>query len=198
MSEKGAETRERILDRAFRLASRDGLEGLTLGTLAGELGLSKSGLYAHFGSKEELELEVLEEAVARFQANVLTPALKAPPGLPRLRRLFEQWMAWISDPALPGGCLFFAAATELDDRDGRPRDYLQATQRDLRAALAKAARLAVEEGHFRADLDCEQLAFELNGIALGYHHARRLLRDERAEARARTAFQRLLAAASIA
>jgi AcrR family transcriptional regulator len=193
---KGTETRDRILDRAFRLATRDGLEGVTLGTLASELGLSKSGLFAHFRSKEDLQIEILRTASARFEDAVLRPAFRAPRGLPRIKKLFDGWLQWLSDPALPGGCLFVAAATELDDKEGRPREHLVATLRQLHDALAKAAHLAVGEGQFRKDLDCEQFAFELYGIVLSYNQSKRLMRDARPEARARAAFQRLLAFAA--
>jgi AcrR family transcriptional regulator len=190
---KGAETRERILDQAVALASRDGLEGLTLGTLSSELGLSKSGLFAHFGSKDELQLQVLQAAVARFHETVIRPALSAPRGEPRIRAFFESWLEWANSPWMPGGCIFVAAATELDDHPGPQRDFLAQTHRERVAFLAKAARLAVEAGHFRPDLDLEQFAFDIDSIVLGYHHAQRLLRDPKAEAHARTAFERLLA-----
>lgn len=192
---KGEETRERIVDLAFKLSSRDGLGGLTLGKLASELGVSKSGLFAHFRSKDELELEVLKAAQDRFIEAVLKPAFKAPRGVPRLRKLFSLWLAWISDPARPGGCLFLAASIELDDEvEGPQRDFVVSVQRNLLATLTKAARLAVSEGHLSEHADCEQLAFELLGVAHAYHHLKRLLRDPRAEARARTAFEALLEA----
>jgi AcrR family transcriptional regulator len=193
---KGEQTRERILDRAWRLATRDGLSGLSLGKLADELGLSKSGLFAHFGSKEELELEVLKTAEARFTDEVVRPALTAARGVPRLRKLFRNWQVWMTDPARPGGCLFLAAAAELDDDVGPQRDLLVGTQAKLLATLTKAARLAVEERHFRADLDCDQFAFEMLGIAFAYHHTKRLLRDPKADTRARAAFERLLSASA--
>lgn len=189
---KGDETRERILDCAFRLASRDGLEGLSIGGLAGELGLSKSGLFAHFGSKEELQLEVLRETARRFEDQVMRPAFRAVRGESRVRALFENWLRWLGDGAAPGGCLFMAASTELDDKEGRPRDFLVASQRQLLGALAKTARLAVEMRHFRANLDCDQFAFELFGLLLAHSHWRRLLRDPRAESRTRAAFDRLV------
>ncbi len=195
---KGAETRERILDRAVSMASRDGLGGLTIGTLAGELGLSKSGLFAHFGSKEDLQLEVLRAAVARFEDAVMRPAFRAPRGERRLRSLVEHWLRWATDPALPGGCILVAAAAELDDREGRPRDFLAAKQHELVDALARTARFAVECGDFRADLDADQFAFELYSIFLGYNHSKRLLRDVRAEKRVHIAFERLVAEAKAA
>lgn len=193
---KGAETRERIVDRAFRLAGRDGLEGLTIGALATELGLSKSGLFAHFRSKEELQIEVLREAAARFEATVTRPAFRAGRGLPRVKKIFENWLQWATDPGTPGGCLFMAASAELDDREGRPRDFLVASLKQLQEVVARSAQIAVEEGHFHRELDCEQFAFELYGIMLSFNHSKRLLREARPETRARTAFQRLVAFAS--
>lgn len=190
---KGEATRERIVDLAFKLSSRDGLGGLSLGKLSAELGLSKSGLFAHFRSKDELELEVLKAAQDRFIEAVLKPAFKATRGLPRLRKLFSLWLSWISDPARPGGCLFLAASIELDDEVAGPqRDFVVSVQENLLTTLSKAARLAVGEGHLADDTDCDQLAFEMLGIAHAYHHLKRLLRDPRAEARARAAFEALL------
>jgi AcrR family transcriptional regulator len=194
---KGAETKERIVERAFRLATRDGLEGLTIGTLAKELGLSKSGLFAHFGSKEELQLEVLKSGQQRFQDQVLAPAFKLARGEPRLKAIFEGWMRWLNDPANVGGCLFMTASVELDDHPGRPRDLLVGTQRQLLDTVAKAARLGIDAGHFRADLDCDQVAFEIDAILLGYNQLRRLMQAPEAEARARAAFERLLRDARI-
>ena len=189
---KGEDTRGRILERAFRLAGRDGLDGLSIGGLAAELGLSKSGLFAHFGSKEDLQIEVLRAAAAHFEAQVMRPAFRAARGEPRIRQLFENWMRWLGDPGSPGGCIFMAAATELDDKQGRPRDYLVGTQKQLLQALARSARLAVEAGHFRTDVDAEQFAFELYSLLMGCSHWRRLLGDPRAESRTRTGFDRLM------
>ncbi len=194
---KGEQTRERILDRAFRIASRNGLEGLTIGMLAADLGLSKSGLFAHFRCKEDMQVEVLAAAAARFENAVMLPAFRAPRGLPRLRKVFDLWLRWVNGSDLPGGCLFMAAAVELDDRVGRPRDFLVGKQEELMTALARTASLAVEEGHFRKDLDCRQLAIELYAILLGYNHFKRLLREPKAEARARAAFERLVRDASV-
>ncbi|HSG38679.1 MAG TPA: TetR/AcrR family transcriptional regulator [Thermoanaerobaculia bacterium] len=190
---KGAETRERILDQAVRIASRDGMEGLTIGTLSSELGLSKSGLFAHFGSKDELQLQVLQAAVELFERNVIRPALSAPRGEPRLRALMEHWLTWQNHPDMPGGCLIVAASVELDDRPGPQRDYLALSHQRRHDFIAKGARLAIEAGHFRPDLDTEQFAFDVNSIVLGHHHAHRMLRDHKARERARNAFERLLA-----
>jgi len=190
---KGEETRTVILDTALELASMDGLEGLSIGSLAREVGLSKSGLFAHFNSKENLQLGVLETAVERFVATVVTPALGAPRGEPRVRAMFENWLAWARAPFLPGGCVFVATANELDDRPGPLRDALVAAQEQWLGTLAKAAGIAVAEGHFRADLEADQFAYELYSILLAYHLFRRLLRDPKAEERSRKAFERLLA-----
>jgi AcrR family transcriptional regulator len=190
---KGAQTREAILDTALSLASTGGLAGLSIGTLAREVGLSKSGLFAHFGSKEELELAILQTAVDRFVTSVVTPALRQPRGEPRVRALFERWLDWEQAKFLPGGCPFIAMATELDDRPGPLRDFLVQSQRDWLDALATAARIAIVEGHFRADLDPGQFAYEVYSTILGFHQFHRLLRDPETRERCRRAFEGLLA-----
>jgi len=191
---KGETTKDAILDRALALATQSGLEGLTMGNLAKEVNLSKSGLFAHFQSKEQLQLDVLETAVSRFIEKVIAPALREPRGEPRVRALFERWLAWEDAKFLPGGCPFIALANELDDRPGPVRERLVGSQRDCLQALATAARIAMTEGHFRTGLDPEQFAYDLYAIILAYHHFSRLLRDPAAEARARQAFAALLAA----
>lgn len=192
---KGEATRDRILDRAMRLASRDGLNGLSIGRLAEDLGLSKSGLFAHFGSKDELQLEVLQAAAKRFGTRVIGEAWRAPRGRPRLEKLFDLWIRWQQDPQMPGGCIFIAAISELDDQPGPAHDFLVDGQKKLLAAVAQAARIAVEEAHFRADLDPEQFAFDVQGIILSYSHTHRLLRSSLAEQRAKTGFRQLMAQA---
>jgi len=189
---KGEDTRAAILGRALAVTSELGLEGLSIGSLAQDLGMSKSGLFAHFGSKEDLQLQVLELAVERFVAAVVQPALAAPRGEPRVRALFDNWLAWAEATFLPGGCVFIAAANELDDRPGPLRDRLVESQQQWLAVLARAARIAQEEGHFRGDLDAEQFAYETYAVALAYHHFRRLLRDPGARDRARRAFDDLM------
>lgn len=185
-------TRDRILERAYRLASRDGLEGLSLSSLAAEAGLSKSGLFAHFGSKEDLQIEMLRQAAQRFEQVVWGPVLRAPRGEPRMRKLFEGWLRWLDDPTSPGGCVFAAAGIELDDHEGPPRDFLVETQEKLHDAIARTAQIAIEAGQFRADLDARQLAFELYGVVASYLHHKRLLRDPSARKRADAAFERLI------
>lgn len=189
---KGDETRERILDRAFLIAGRDGLEGLTIGALADELKLSKSGLFSHFGSKEELQVAVLDVASSRFTERVLLPAFKAPRGLPRLTRIFEQWIDWMTDAKMPGGCIFQQANAELDDRQGRPHDVLLESQKNLVDALIKTVQLAVSEGHLAKDTDARQVAYELEGIMMVMNLYLRLLKDRKAVERARVAFDRLV------
>jgi AcrR family transcriptional regulator len=192
MMSKGDETRERILDEAMALAGVVGLEGLSIGGLAKEIGMSKSGLFAHFESKEALQLKILETAGDRFVAEVLSPALRAPRGEPRLRSLFERWITW--ETARRGGCPFVEASYELDDRPGPVRDALAASQQDWVDTLATAVRIAIAEGHFRPDVDPAQFAFQMYGIFLAYHLYQRLLDADDAEDRARAAFELLLAA----
>jgi hypothetical protein len=133
-------------------------------------------------------------AGARMIESVVKPALSAPRGEPRVRALFERWLAWEQSPSLPGGCPFMAASFELDDRPGPVRDYVVQNLRDWMDTLAGAARIAVSEGHFRADLDCEQFAHDCQGIGLAFVHASRLMRDPKARARAASAFEALLTA----
>ena len=189
---KGEQTRETILLHALKLATKVGFEGLTIGRLADDLKLSKSGLFAHFGSKESLQVKVLELASRRFVDEVIKPALTAPRGVRRVRALFERWLAWETSPGLPGGCPFNAAATELDDRPGPAHDYVVRAQRDWLETVANTARTAIQEGDFDADLDGEQFAYELQSIMLGYAHAARLMKDPKARTRTERAFEALL------
>lgn len=189
---KGPDTRRAILDQALRLASTGGLGQLSIGLLAGAAKMSKSGLFAHFKSKEQLQIEVLRAASDRFVAKVLAPALRAPRGEPRLRALFDNWLVWDRDE-FPGGCVFQAAAAELDDQPGPVRDYLVETQRDLQDSIAQIARAGIESKRFKSDVDPDQLAFDFIGILLAFHRMSRLLRDEGAERRTRRAFEDLLA-----
>jgi AcrR family transcriptional regulator len=189
---KGEATKEAILDEAARLARTVGLGGMTIGVLADRTNLSKSGLYAHFRSKESLQLQLLEHAKVRFVAEVIAPALAAPRGEPRVRALFESWLRWDS---APGGCIFTAAASEVDDQPGPVRDHVVRNQRDWLDTMAEVFRTGLAEGQFRADADPEQFAFDLEGVMLSYHLTNRLLGDGQAEARARRSFDALLGAA---
>jgi AcrR family transcriptional regulator len=190
---KGDHTRNTILDEATDVASQLGLGGLTIGQLAAHTEMSKSGLFAHFSSKEALQLQVLGRARERFVDLVVRPALAEPRGLTRLDKLFESWLAWSS--ALPGGCIFVAAASELDDQPGPVRDALVSAERDWLETIATVAGTAVSEREMRDNLDLDQFAYELHGIMLAHHHASRLLRDDRADERTRRAYNSLVSAA---
>src|SRR5262245_37788681 len=192
---RGAGTRRRILRHAAGLASQLGLEGLSIGRLAEDLDLSKSGLFAHFQSKEALQLQVLDHAAGRFVDSVVRPALTAPRGEPRVRAVFERWLDWPRKTPLPGGCFFVSATSEFDDRPGPVRDRLVQLQKDWLETIANTVRTGIAEGHFHRDVDPEQFAHDLYGVMLGYHHAARLLGDPRATERARRAFEALLRAA---
>jgi len=190
---KGEQTRAAILDEALRIASKLGLEGLTIGSLADATGMSKSGLFAHFGSREDLQLAVLEHAAQRYGEQVFVPVLKIERGLPRLRALFERWLDWTLESGLPGGCIMISAAIEYDDRPGPIRDAAIANQHRGNAITQKAVRLAIEEGHLRPETDPEQISFEMLGLVLATHNHRRLLGDKEARKRALTAFEELIA-----
>lgn len=192
---KGEETRAAILDAALTQASEAGFESLTIGTLAERTGLSKSGLFAHFGSREELQVAAVESAAARFTASVFLPALKAKRGLPRMRALFDLWLDWTERNGLTG-CPMQAAAIEFDDRPGAVRDTVLAHYKRLEQELGRAVEMGVEQGHLRADLDIEQFVFDMLGVIFAYYHSARLFRREEAVARARKSFERLLAAAT--
>jgi AcrR family transcriptional regulator len=188
---KGEETRRAILKQALDLSSEVGLEGLTVGVLAKRVGMSKSGLYAHFESKEDLQSEVLDAAAERFVDVVLAQAIKKPRGLPRLQALYELWLEWATGE-LSGGCPFIAGAAEFDDRPGPVRDNLVSHLSGSFGAVARAARISVEEGHLREDLDVDQFAWEFWAILLAYHYFSRLMRHEDARARADQAFANLI------
>jgi AcrR family transcriptional regulator len=188
---KGERTRAAILDEALRLVSKAGLDGLTIGTLAEATGMSKSGLFAHFGSREELLLAVLAHGQAEFTEVVFQPAMAKPRGLPRLRAMFVNWLDWTESAELPGGCPMIGGATEFDDKPGPVRDMLAGGQRTWIETLKRAVRQAVEEDQLAKDTDPEQIAFEMFGIALVVHHHRRLLGDKKARERALAALDSL-------
>jgi len=193
---KGEITRATILKHAVSVASVHGLDGLTIGRLAERSGLSKSGLFGHFGSKEALQHAVLESVVDDFRSRVIVPALREGTGLSRLRRLFDAWLEWAAEEQRDGGCPLLGASIELDDRPGELRDYLVEKQKAWLDCIARIAQKAIDEHELRADLDVAQFAFELNSIGLGFNFAHRLLADRGARARALRAFDFLLASAS--
>ena len=189
---KGEETRQVILARALELANLVGVSGLSIGRLAEATSLSKSGLFAHFGSKEALEVAVVQEASRQFIEAVMIPALGKPRGEPRIRALFENWLVW---GQRPGGCFFVGATSDLDDRPGPPRDALTQASKDWIDELEKAARIGVQEGHLREGLDVAQFAFAEYSLMLGTQFFFRFLDRADALARARRAFDLLLDAA---
>lgn len=190
---KGEETRRAIIARAVSIVSQVGYEGLSIGDLAEETNLSKSGLFAHFRSKEALQLGVMQEVINRFIGRVVQPALAAPRGEPRLRILFETKLQWISGEQESRGCLLQKASLEYHNRPGHPvRERLIQALRDWREVLVRSASAAIEEGHFRADLDAEQFAYEFDGITMMYQQVHGLMRDRAAEERAHAAFESLL------
>ncbi len=186
---KGERTRHAILDAAAALATEEGLEPLSIGRLAEATGMSKSGLFAHFGSKESLQLHVLEHSTERFVDEVIRPAVKAPRGVPRVRDLFERWLEWDS---AEGGCPLVAATFELDDQPGPVREHLVRIQRDWADTLATVFTSGIGEGHFRPDADPRQFAQDILGVMLSYHMSSRLLSDRSAADRARRALDVLL------
>ena len=191
---KGAVTRAIILQAALQQASVSGFESLTIGTLAEQAGLSKSGLFAHFGSKEELQLAALDESVALFNAFAFVPALAAPRGLPRLRALFENWLKWTASAQL-ATCPLMAASAEFDRRDGAMRVAVEKHLRRLNIEFMKMIDMTIQTGDFAADTDTAQMAFEFFGIVGGCIRARNLFRDPDASHRATVAFERLVASA---
>jgi AcrR family transcriptional regulator len=193
---KGQLTRAAILDAALGLASHMGLEGLSIGALAELMQMSKSGVFAHFGSREELQISVVREYHTRFEAEVFTPALSEPRGLPRLRALYERWVRRVS-MELDSGCIYISGAVEFDDRPGPVREALVAMVVSWHRALARAIGIAIEEGHLRAGTDVQQMLFEVHGLILALHHDARFLRSPDAPQRARLAFERIVEQASV-
>lgn len=189
---KGEQTRQAILDEAFSLASCIGVGGLSIGVLAERTKMSKSGLFAHFGSKEELQLAVLRESQRRFGEVVLRPALRQPRGLARLRAMLVNWLDWTQSANLPGGCVINAAAAEFDDQPGALRDEVRNALLALRRSLGEIVAKAIESGELRPDTDIEQFVFELNGIYQATQQNRRLFNDPDADRRALAAFDRLV------
>jgi len=194
---KGQQTRAAILDAALGLASHMGLEGLSIGALAEVMQMSKSGVFAHFGSREELQISVVREYHARFEEEVFFPAVREPRGLPRLRALFERWVRRVS-LELDSGCIYISGAVEFDDRPGPVRDALASMVGAWHAALERAIRMAVEEGHLRPDADPQQMLFEIHGLILALHHDARFLRNPGVLDRARAGFERVLAGRMVA
>jgi AcrR family transcriptional regulator len=188
---KGDLTRAAIVEAALLAASRGGLEGLTIGTLADSMQMSKSGVFAHFGSREELQLAVLKAYVQRFVDEVLRPAVKKPRGLPRLEAILQRWVAFLARE-MARGCIMIAGAVEYDDVPGPQRDEMVAIITGWKRELIKAIRQAVSEGHLKPRVDAYQLVFEIYGLMLAMHQDARLLRSADSAKRARAGLRRLL------
>ena len=189
---KGDTTRNAILEAALSQASKVGLTGLSIGGLARDVGMSKSGLFAHFGSKEGLQSATLQLGGVHFIDEVVRPMLRLPRGEPRVRALFENWLDWAENKDREGGCVFVASTSELDDRPGPVRDLLLGLIGDWLRTMSRAASIAIEEGHFKAELDPNQFAFEMHSFMLAYNVQARLFHNPRARSRASRSFEELL------
>jgi AcrR family transcriptional regulator len=189
--QKGQQTRAAILDAALGLASHMGLEGLSIGALADVTKMSKSGVFAHFGSREELQIAVVREYHAKFEEEVFFTAIREPRGLPRLRALFERWVHRVSIE-VDSGCIYISGAVEFDDRPGPVRDALVSMVKDWHDALRKAILLAQDAGHLAPDADADQILFEMHGLILSLHHDARFLRSPGALARASVGLARIV------
>lgn len=186
-------TRSRILEHGTNMLSASGLSGVTLGVLAQRSGMSKSGLFAHFRSKQDLDLALLEHTSGVASRHVLEPALKVSEGLPRLKKLVQNWLGWTAKAGLAGGCPVAAGLFEMDDCQGPVRDRLLAMESHWRGVLTAHAQRAVELGHLRSDIDVAQMIWELCGIYLGHHASLRFVRDPRANHYAQAALDALWA-----
>jgi AcrR family transcriptional regulator len=189
--QKGQQTKAAIVDAALGLATQIGLEGLSIGALAEVTQMSKSGVFAHFGSREELQISVIREYHARFEEEVFYPAMQEPRGLPRLRALFKNWMNRTSIE-IDSGCIYISGAVEFDDRTGPVRDALVGSVKSWLAAMYRAVVQAKEEGHLGADIDEPQMAFEIHGLILALHYEARFLKNPGSIDRANAGFDNIL------
>ena len=192
---KGEATQARIVAEAGRMASVRGLAAVSLGDIAEAVGLSKSGVFKHFGDKDDLHLAVLEATVERFLALIWTPALKHPSGRERMAFIFDRWLDWVETEGGPGGCPFMQASVEFDDQPGRVRDFLQQMHR--RWAKTLAAEMAAFTTPLLSPDQAEQAVFDMKSYVMGFHQQSRLLDDARARALARKAFDGLLSRLSL-
>ncbi|MEJ8854720.1 TetR/AcrR family transcriptional regulator [Variovorax robiniae] len=190
-AQKGQQTKAAIVDAALNLAAQIGLEGLSIGAVAELTQMSKSGVFAHFGSREELQISVVREYHARFEQEVFYAAMSSPRGLPRLCAMFDNWMKRTS-VEIDSGCIYISGATEFDDRPGPVRDALVESVSIWQAAMFRAVQQATAEGHFRADIDERQIAFEIHGLILASHYEARFLHTPGSIERARKGFENIL------
>jgi AcrR family transcriptional regulator len=190
--EEATQTKNAILGRATALGSLEGLESLTIGRLADELGLSKSGVYGHFGSKENLQLSTVEAALKSFRDEVWEPAADEPPGLPRLRAVMDAWLSYLERSVFPGGCFLTAASLEFDDRPGPVREVVATTWTRWLRVLAREIVTAQEQGELDPDMDPDQAAFELNAHVMAGNWAKQLFGGPEALEPSRAAIDLLL------
>src|SRR3954468_3967893 len=184
-------TRTAIIDAALDLAAAEGLEAISLQAVADRIGLSKSGVFSRVGSREALQMAVIEEFGRRFIADVFVPAMQQPKGLPRLNEIVRRWILRTRDVEATQGCIFTAGAFELDDKEGALRDFLLAEVTRWRGALRRTVLQAIEAGHLKAETEPEQLVGEIYSLAMGLVHDIRFLRDPRAAERAQRTWDRL-------
>lgn len=189
--QKGQQTKLAIVEAALGLSTQIGLEGLSIGVLAEVTHMSKSGVFAHFGSREELQISVIREYFHRFEQEVFYPALGVPRGLPRVQALFANWMKRVA-VEIQSGCIFISGAVEFDDRPGPVRDALASSVQTWLTALFRAVVLAKETGHLRADADEQQMAFEIHGLILALHYEARFLKNPGSIGRANQGFENIL------
>jgi AcrR family transcriptional regulator len=192
MNQTGRATRNRILDTGLNLLSTSGFAGVTIGQLASQVGMSKSGLFAHFKSKEEIDIALLEQMVEVANKNVVLPAMRVQRGLPRLTALVENWFGWSTKAGLLGGCPAAAGMFELDDVEGPVREKLLELEKQWNEALKQFIVEAIAAGDLRKDLDIDQFIWELTGFYLNHHASRRFMRNRDANTRARKAFEGLI------
>jgi len=190
--QKGNSTRAAIIDRALQSATKVGFDQLSLATLAADTNLSKSGLYAHFKSKEALQEAVLARAMERFSEIVVQPAMRERRGIPRMEMLFKGYIAWLGGTAIEGGCVFMTLSQEYRDRPGAIRDKLVQAFKDWHSTIVRVVVDAVDEGELRRDTDPRQFAFEMSGIGMSFQSSFRLMGRSDAEAMAQRAFARLV------
>jgi AcrR family transcriptional regulator len=188
---KGQQTKQAIVDAALSLAAQIGLEGLSIGVLAEVMRMSKSGVFAHFGSREELQISVIREYFHRFELEIFAPAMLAPRGLPRLKALFDNWMKRVA-VEIQSGCIFISGAVEFDDRSGPVHDALASSVKTWLNAVLRAVVQAKECGHLGADADEDQVAFEIHGLILALHYEARFLKKPGAIERANRGFANIL------
>ena len=188
---KGEMTRAAILDVALDIASRDGLEGLTIGLLADRMNMSKSGVFAHFGSREDLQLEVIKLYHHQFEQEVFYPSIREPRGMPRLKSMFIRWIKQVS-VEITSGCIYISGAVEYDDRPGPIREQLVAMVKAWQDALLRCVQQAIDTGDLKAGTDAQQMVFEMYGLILALHHDARFLRMPGSVERARAGFDRLI------